>query len=901
MRSRWHVRANSLVVGWLLVAAVLAGAHRAVPQAQWLMVHALLLGAVSTAILIWSAHFAEALRRRPLPGGHRGQAVRLAGHTIGAVGVIAGLVTGMWPVVVAGATAVAGVAAVHLGVLLAQNRQPIATGLGWTTWYFVAATATLPVGAALGAVLARPDLAGDAAARAYVAHVVVMLLGWVGLTVVGTLATLWPTMLRVQVDAAAQRAARHALALLGGALVAALIGAATGARPVTATGLFLYAAGIAWAVRPLVVQARHRPPAAFAPWSVGFAMLWLLGAVLTWAWGIGSAVDWPAAQASFGPVLAPLAVGFAAQVLLGALCHLGPMVLGGGPAAVRTAIALVDRGATARVVLTNGGLLLFVLPAPSLVRVGVSVVVLAALAATPVLLVRAAVASRRAARRAAQPGAPTGPVAVAAAELLVPPRRRRLGPGVVGAATLALVVAVGVAADPAAAGWGSSADNGVAPTGRVVEVAVEAGDMRFTPDAVRVDAGDRLVLVVTNTDDAVHDLVLDSGVSSGRLAAGATTRVDVGTVGRSLDGWCSVAGHRQMGMVLRVVVDGGAGGERPDTAGDPAADEIDDAHHGQAHADEGSLARPAPSAREDLDLRGEPGPGSAPYDPVLAPASPGTTHRVTLAVQEVQREVAPGVRQTLWTYGGTAPGPTLRGAVGDTFEITLVNDGSIGHSIDFHAGALAPDEPMRTIEPGESLTYTFTATRSGIWMYHCSTAPLSLHIANGMFGAVVIDPPDLPAVDREYLLVQSELYLGPQGGIADADAISAERPDAVAFNGYPGQYDHAPLTARVGERVRLWVLDAGPNRPSAFHVVGGQFDTVYLEGAYQLGGPTAARGAEAAGTGTGGAQVLGLLPAQGGFAELTFSEAGTYPFVSHLMVDAERGAHGLVEVRDASP
>src|SRR5690606_36393357 len=108
------------------------------------------------------------------------------------------------------------------------------------------------------------------------------------------------------------------------------------------------------------------------------------------------------------------------------------------------------------------------------------------------------------------------------------------------------------------------------------------------------------------------------------------------------------------------------------------------------------------------------------------------------------------------------------GKVGDRYVITLVNDGSLGHSIDFHAGALAPDEPMRTIDPGEELTYAFTATRSGIWMYHCSTMPMSLHIANGMAGAVIIDPPDLPAVDREYLVVQSELYLGPEGEIADA-------------------------------------------------------------------------------------------------------------------------------------
>lgn len=307
---------------------------------------------------------------------------------------------------------------------------------------------------------------------------------------------------------------------------------------------------------------------------------------------------------------------------------------------------------------------------------------------------------------------------------------------------------------------------------------------------------------------------------------------------------------------------------------------------GGVPADEPAAAPAAAS----MDLRGDPAPGFRAADAALAPASAQTVHRVTLEVSEVRREVAPGAVQTLWTFGGTAPGPVLHGKVGDTFEVTLVNDGSIGHSIDFHAGALAPDGPMRTIEPGERLTYTFTATRSGVWMYHCSTMPMSLHIANGMVGAVVIDPPGLPAVDREYLLVQSELYLGEQGGIADAARIAAEEPDAVVFNGYTNQYDREPLTARVGERVRIWVLDAGPSRPSSFHVVGGQLDTVYLEGAYVLGGPDAPPG------GTGGAQALALLPGQGGFVELTLPEAGHYPFVTHVMVDAERGAHGVIEV-----
>jgi nitrite reductase (NO-forming) len=164
---------------------------------------------------------------------------------------------------------------------------------------------------------------------------------------------------------------------------------------------------------------------------------------------------------------------------------------------------------------------------------------------------------------------------------------------------------------------------------------------------------------------------------------------------------------------------------------------------------------------------------------------------------------------------------------------------------------------------------------------------MSLHIANGMFGAVVIDPPDLAPVDREYVLVQSEMHLGQQGGVADAAKLASERPDLVLFNGYANQYEHAPLKARIGERVRIWVLAAGPDKGSSFHVVGGQFDTVWSEGSYLLR-PSPGQ--------TGGSQVLALAPAQGGFVELTFPETGRYPFVTHAMSDAERGAHGVVEV-----
>ena len=172
-------------------------------------------------------------------------------------------------------------------------------------------------------------------------------------------------------------------------------------------------------------------------------------------------------------------------------------------------------------------------------------------------------------------------------------------------------------------------------------------------------------------------------------------------------------------------------------------------------------------------------------------------------------------------------------------------------------------------------------------------------LAAGMHGAVIIEPDGLPEVDRSYVIVQSEVYLG-QGGSGAADAtevdaaqVATAQPDKVVFNGIANQYDQFPFQAGVGERVRFWVLAAGPNLASSFHIVGGQFDTVYFEGGYHL-----RRGVDAFGQAGGGSQALGMQAAQGGFVELTFPEAGHYPVVSHIMSDAERGAHGIVEVTD---
>jgi nitrite reductase (NO-forming) len=298
-------------------------------------------------------------------------------------------------------------------------------------------------------------------------------------------------------------------------------------------------------------------------------------------------------------------------------------------------------------------------------------------------------------------------------------------------------------------------------------------------------------------------------------------------------------------------------------------------------------AAAATSTGQTIDFNAGAPQGFRPRDPAAPAPLPGTVHDITLHVKEVSVAIAPGVKQKVWTFGGTVPGPVYRGKVGDTFRFTIVNDGSITHSMDFHAGMVSPSTAMVAIDPGKSHVYSFTAEHAGIFMYHCGTAPVLMHLGMGMYGAVIIDPPGLPAVDHEYVLLQSELYTGPHGDAPDLNNMLAEQYDAVTFNGYVNQYKLAPIRVEPNQRIRVWVLDDGPSQSSSFHVIGTIFDTVYKEGAYLLQ------------PGAGGSQSLDLMPAQGGFVEFQPTEAGSYAFVTHKFNDAARGAVGVFQVGDA--
>jgi nitrite reductase (NO-forming) len=758
-------------------------------------------------------------------------------------------------VTVAGAAAAAAAVTWHGVQLWRRLRSALPGRFRVTIRYYLCAAACMPVGATFGVLLARqpPD---PWHSRLLVAHSLAMALGWLGLTVLGTLVTLWPTLLRAKIDDRAESLARQALPLLIVSLGTAVTASLMDVRPLISAALLAYAVGLLWWGRALLAPARRSAPRRFAPVSAAAALAWLVGTVVGVAVLVLVAPGWAAVGEQYDRVAAALAAGFALQLMLAALSHLVPGVLGGGPSAVRAGLACFERGAPWRVVALNAGVGLWLLPLPAATRVVAAVstgLATAAFLPLVVLSVRESVRAR----------------SVAATALPAPGGRATLRdkpfwsstqlPAALSVLALAIAVSLGLPGGGAAATAG-----GVTPSGHTTTVRVVADAMRFSPSSVTVPRGDRLVVELTNRDTTTtHDLVLASGAQTPRLAPGATARLDAGVISQPVEGWCSVVGHRQMGMVLHVLVSGAGAGAG---AGAVAAEET---------------GRPDAASMDA---------GFTAYDPVLPALTAARTHRVTLTVEEQEDEVAPGRWQRRWTYDGRSPGPTLRGRVGDVFEVTLVNHGSMGHSVDFHAGVRAPDDVMRTVPPGARLTYRFTATRAGIWLYHCATMPMSAHIAAGLFGAVVIEPPGLPEVDHSYLLVQSETYLGPstaKGSASEVDAARAraDTPDVVSFNGTANQYDATPLTVRAGERVRFWVLDAGPNRATSFHVVGAQFDAVWAEGAWVLPPGT-----------TGGSQSLSLGAAQGGFVDTVFPEPGHYSFVDHAMADVERGAHGTVVV-----
>jgi uncharacterized cupredoxin-like copper-binding protein len=315
--------------------------------------------------------------------------------------------------------------------------------------------------------------------------------------------------------------------------------------------------------------------------------------------------------------------------------------------------------------------------------------------------------------------------------------------------------------------------------------------------------------------------------------------------------------------------------------------------HTQTAAAAPAAFKPGPTLAESKGVKFE---AFKPVDATLPAVPAGAVKKFTVDVMQHVTQVAPDLAPTeAWTYvingrthRGTAASSPIVVNQGDTVQITFVNGGSkamkvtMPHSIDFHSAEVAPNKYYVDVAAGKKLVFSFVAKHPGVFMYHCATQPVLWHTSNGMAGMMVVKPKNLPKVDRELWITQSEYYLGKPGAPADMDKMAAETPDVIAFNGYANQYKANPIPVRKGEKIRMYVLNEGPSKWSAFHVIGTVFDTTTIEG--MVGHDS---------------QTVNLAPSQGGWVDFTLDQEGNFPFVTHSFGDMARGAAGILHTQGA--
>ncbi|HEY3074819.1 MAG TPA: multicopper oxidase domain-containing protein [Burkholderiales bacterium] len=289
----------------------------------------------------------------------------------------------------------------------------------------------------------------------------------------------------------------------------------------------------------------------------------------------------------------------------------------------------------------------------------------------------------------------------------------------------------------------------------------------------------------------------------------------------------------------------------------------------------------------------------------LKPLDPSPVKTVRLDTTHKIIEIAPGVKFSAWTFGGQVPGPTVRARVGDKIRFSMTNRSDeavpgiqfvaapMMHSMDFHAAMVSPQDKYRSIAPGQTIEFEFTLNYPGVFMYHCGTPMILEHIASGMYGALIVEPrTGFPTkADREYVVVQSEFYAKSQGKsgsyVLDSERLRAAQPTHTVFNGVHNGMVKAPLAAKPGERVRLFVLNVGPSKTSSFHVVGTIFDRVWMEG----NPDNQFRGMQTVLLGSSNSAII----------EFLIPEEGSYIMVDHHFANASQGAIGLVSTTVKPP
>jgi nitrite reductase (NO-forming) len=404
--------------------------------------------------------------------------------------------------------------------------------------------------------------------------------------------------------------------------------------------------------------------------------------------------------------------------------------------------------------------------------------------------------------------------------------------------------------------------------------------------------GDIVTINLMSGEGAEHNLVMpDFNVDSGHVVGqGKTVSVTFG-VDRpgSFAYFCDIPGHREAGMEGLFEVAGEA------LAAEPGQD---DPYGANQDTDMATMHSPTPAA-------------SAGGSPALAPAAgvdivrestdlPGPLGtrgpqkvRIDLVSTEVIGQLADGTTFTYWTFNDLVPGPFFRVRVGDTVEVHLKNDenSTMPHSVDFHAVTGPGGGAVFTSSaPGQETVFTFMPLNPGLYVYHCATPMVALHIANGMYGLILVEPEGgLPEVDREFYVMQGEIYTsgsyGEQGAqVADVQKLLDERPDYYVLNGAVGSLTtQHPLEASVGETVRIFFGVGGPNKTSSFHVIGEIFDR-----AYNLASLTSPPLTDV--------QTLLVPPGGAAMVEFGLEVPGRYILVDHALSRLQRGLAGYLDV-----
>lgn len=369
--------------------------------------------------------------------------------------------------------------------------------------------------------------------------------------------------------------------------------------------------------------------------------------------------------------------------------------------------------------------------------------------------------------------------------------------------------------------------------------------------------GETVQVTLLNGEGAEHDVVFPAqNVRSGRVTGrGSSTTVafTAGSLGE-FQYFCDLPGHREAGMEGRFTV----------------------------------TREPPVPALTQADISHDP----ANVPPAIGSRPPEMV-RVDVEAIEQQARLADGTSFTFWTFNGTVPGPFVRVRVGDTIEVHMKNasNSTMMHSVDFHA-ATGPGGGSVGLQaaPGEEKVLTFKALVPGLFVYHCATPMVSEHIANGMYGMILVEPEGgLPRVDHEFYVMQGEVYtegaFGQQGSQEfSVEKLLDERPEYIVFNGAVGALSKLhPLHAKVGESVRIYFGDGGPNMTSSFHVIGEIFENVYQSGSF-------------ANPPIHGVQTVTVPPGGTTVVEFKPEVPGQYVLVDHALARMERGLVGLLQV-----